>query len=782
MKIGAWLLCSTLSCVAAGAMPCQFKSSQTIPVTASALGWQPGLGLCRGHFTSAPLNSKGLHSGYRMQAKDIKIQDHQVSATGDIQVRWPLRFLKAEKICVWTPSGQARQLYVEGPVQFDWPEGRVVADRAQVNATGTQGVWHDAWYRLSQKGEAPKLWGHADQITINHRRLHVKGATYSRCAPTHNHWHVETKDLWIDQAKGRAAFKFGILKVGDVPVFAWPYLSFPIDHRRVTGWLIPHFANNTHEGMHIGWPWYWNIAPNQDLTITPEWTSQSGVGLGFKWRHLSRHSSTQLSGLGFFNDVAFRSFRKKTLIDFEGQPLTAAGLSRLEHQDDQRWAVSLKHHVNLGQHRLNVDWSEVSDDDMLRDFHKAIETQDQQYLLHELRWHWQSQQVESQLLWQDWQVLHSLLLPSIPNAYGVQPQWQGRGATELSSHWQAALFWDLGRFTLTPLKGINTIDSGNRMVLDPVLTFNHTVGLGDLSGQFGLHYVSYDLHQSTASHLHYTVPTVAISWQTGAWLPSTTSLLHHLGLKSFYGWVPFHDQSRVPHFDSVWMADFYPQLFELNRFAGSDLQGDTHHLALGLEWQTLEPRTGRMRWEGSIGQGWAFRRQKICIDTTCRGNVWAHQHLSPLQVLGNFRPTAGLQLTSELAWDWAGDRSVNAVISGAWAPGDGFSAALQYTSMRWPKDDWFSTAMEVQDSRQHALGGQVTAKIYSNWTGYVDGRWDMHQKHLLSADAGLQWQDCCISLKFGVTKRYNGLQVSGQRQFFNGVYFRLGLEGLGSEG
>jgi len=62
-----------------------------------------------------------------------------------------------------------------------------------------------------------------------------------------------------------------------VPLFYAPYLTFPINDQRKTGFLTPGFGSDEESGNIFEIPWYWNIAKNQDATITPRIYTDRGT-------------------------------------------------------------------------------------------------------------------------------------------------------------------------------------------------------------------------------------------------------------------------------------------------------------------------------------------------------------------------------------------------------------------------------------------------------------------------------------------------------------------------
>src|SRR5574340_1663779 len=62
----------------------------------------------------------------------------------------------------------------------------------------------------------------------------------------------------------------------EVPLLYMPWMTFPLTDKRKSGFLAPNFGSTGNSGMEISLPYYWNIAPNRDATLTPRLLSKRG--------------------------------------------------------------------------------------------------------------------------------------------------------------------------------------------------------------------------------------------------------------------------------------------------------------------------------------------------------------------------------------------------------------------------------------------------------------------------------------------------------------------------
>ena len=171
----------------------------------------------------------------------------------------------------------------------------------------------------------------------------------------------------IDTEKQQGIARHVRLVIKGIPVFYWPYLRFPVGDKRQSGFLFPSITADR-ENYSVALPYYFNLAPNYDLTFTPQVISNHGTLFELNGRHLSRSFATEISLGHIGND--------RDELDEDDQDLVDAGtISEAEarpYQDEDRWLVSVKQQGGVGRRwSSTIDYTEVSDNDYLRDFDNA---------------------------------------------------------------------------------------------------------------------------------------------------------------------------------------------------------------------------------------------------------------------------------------------------------------------------------------------------------------------------------------------------------------------------
>ena len=166
-------------------------------------------------------------------------------------------------------------------------------------------------YRFNtNKGQALlPAWGRASLIQrfANSDYL-LHQATYTTCAPQDKAWELEAKSISIDNKKAVGVARDVTLRIHDWPVLYLPYLSFPTNKDRKSGFLMPIMGYSNVGGFDFGLPYYWNMAPNYDLTLIPHVYTERGVMMGAEYRFLTTNSQGVISGDFLPDDAAYRNF------------------------------------------------------------------------------------------------------------------------------------------------------------------------------------------------------------------------------------------------------------------------------------------------------------------------------------------------------------------------------------------------------------------------------------------------------------------------------------------
>ena len=187
-------------------------------------------------------------------------------------------------------------LSLEGGVRYEDPNSQITSDSAEFSYSSGHIRFEGADFRLSDGGAR----GTASALEINREgRLELDDVNYTTCPPGSNDWLIEASDIDLDTEKGVGTAKGVKLRFQGIPILYTPYLSFPIGDARKSGILTPEFGSSGRSGRALSVPYYWNIAPSYDATLTPRLLTDRGLQVQSEFRYMTIRVVSPLSSLKY---------------------------------------------------------------------------------------------------------------------------------------------------------------------------------------------------------------------------------------------------------------------------------------------------------------------------------------------------------------------------------------------------------------------------------------------------------------------------------------------------
>ena len=207
------------------------------------------------------------------------------TATGRVVIKYGKYVLVARKV---TYDQRGDVLRADGEVRLLEPGGNILeADIAQLQNRFRDGFAQ--YLRLLLTNDATLTADYAKRtngtITVYD---HV---AYTRCKdcvlPSGEPlWQLKSVEATHDEEEGVIYHRNATFEFAGVPVFWLPRLSHPDpNNKRHSGFLIPGFFYSRELGAGVEVPYFWNLAPNYDITFRPLLTTAQGPLLRAVWRH-----------------------------------------------------------------------------------------------------------------------------------------------------------------------------------------------------------------------------------------------------------------------------------------------------------------------------------------------------------------------------------------------------------------------------------------------------------------------------------------------------------------
>lgn len=638
--------------------------------------------------------------------------------------------------------------------------------------------------------QMPLMWGSAKRaVRPADQQLDLRSTTFSTCSPLKPVWQISSSHLKLDKAAGWGQATNTVLWITHVPVFYFPWFSFPLDSRRKTGFLYPSFAYSGKDGLHTSLPFYWNVAPNIDVTLAPQLYSERGLGFESEWRYLLAHSRGQLALDVMPNDNAFARFRERALSSYANVSGATPSLARLRKDTRWRGYGRLQNTIEFNsQWRSHLELSGVSDDYYLSDFARSDDEAQRVHLPSELSlsyqgltWQWQTRMLASQ-------TLHPVNQSAIKDLYFELPR------SELTGQWA------LGNLaTDLRMQGVNFVHrrdfandtpvvAGQRLVAAPSLQYAWRNPFAYLIPKLSAHVSHYRLRDQAAgvpAHLDRALPIYSIDG--GLFFDRVISWNNHLFRQSleprlFYLYVPRRSQAQLPLFDTS-LKDFtYAQLFNPNRFSGDDRVGDANQLSMGVVSRFFQQHSGMERLRLSAGTMFAFRKHQVCGDAiACGRDVNRVYHLSPLAIAMRYYGDPAWEINGDYAWDINRKHSNQAGLNLAYKPAPSHKVYLDYHLGR-NQDVGLGISSSAIDQDIHRVGAGFSWQLTPVWHAASDWHYSVAQHYATDYSLGLAYHACCWAARIVAKRAYDGVDASQRKIYDTKYYLQFELKGLGGIG
>jgi LPS-assembly protein len=517
---------------------------------------------------------------------------------------------------------------VDGDVEFRDPETTIRATNAQLNRETEVAQFENAEFQLW----ATPARGSADFVRASgDGQLRLREASYTSCPIGKDDWMIRASRIDIDNNTGVGTARHARFRFKGVPVFYLPYVTYPVKNERKTGLLVPDVGNSDRRGVDISQPFYWNIAPQYDATITPRYMSKRGFQLQSNFRYLTEDTVGEATGEYLFDDKV---------------------------TDEARWLYAWFNQTQLLQNwRGTVNVIDVSDTAYFEDLSSSLATTSQVNLRRHLDLEYFNDAWSVLLRFEDYENLDESVIP-IDEPYKTLPRLAVRGFTP--SGWLGMSYLLEGDVTNFE-RDVGV--TGFRGRIAPKIGFPIHTGLFDLEPSIAIDHTRYSLSNTLAGENDTparTAPIVSVNMQSVfERVTNKKKWLQTLEPRLLYTYIPFRDQDDLPVFDTITPDLNIVQLFRPNRFVGYDRLGDTNQLALGISTRLLEAADGDEFLRATVGAIRYFDERDVTLPGGTPTDSTSSDYLGELgmKFSKNWSTRLGLQWDSDASdFDWATGR------------------------------------------------------------------------------------------------------------------------------
>jgi len=488
-------------------------------------------------------------------------------------------------------------------------------------------------------------------------------------------WFFTGEKILIDSDRNTGLIEGGkvTFKGVTVPV---PEVEFPISDERKSGFLPPNIGTDSIGGLEYTQPYYWNLAPNRDMTLTPTYWSRRGLNLGSEFRYLE--SAAPVPTLG---------------------QIRLNYMERDQERDNQRrWSTSIQHtglmnpYFAGGTLGLKLDINRASDDNYWKDFSLPNGMGVQRLLSSDIGLNWTNGEVTTGFRTQQWQTLQDLantsnrITPPFDRVPQLTARWQRfnvAGGFDFSVDGDFTRFSSAREIDCTTAKSSGLYDNCapnadrtvaiaqlSRPFISPYGYLTPKVQLHSRSYQFdgGLPTVGFYGNEQGRGTASVTVPTFSVDGGMAFERPYRLfdrSWTQTLEPRLFYVRTPYRNQNFLPNYDSGLNAFNFASIFTENAFGGHDRISDSDLLTLGVTSRFIDPETGAEGARFGIAQRFRFDEQRV----TLPNDPTAPAGLSDLLLGASVNVKQSWSVDSTVQFNPDTGNTMRRVIGGRYQPG-----------------------------------------------------------------------------------------------------------------
>ncbi|MGX9828951.1 LPS assembly protein LptD [Enterobacter roggenkampii] len=701
--------------------------------------------------------------------------------TGNVDINQGNSRLQADEVQLHQkqPEGAAepvRTVDALGNVHYDDNQVILKGPKAWSNLnTKDTNVWKGDYQMVGRQGR-----GDADLMKQRgeNRYTILENGTFTSCLPGSNTWSVVGSEVIHDREEQVAEIWNARFKVGPVPIFYSPYLQLPVGDKRRSGFLIPNAKYSTTNYFEFYLPYYWNIAPNMDATITPHYIHKRG---NVMWENEFRYLTQAGAGLMELDYLPSDNVYKDDARNVSGD-------------NRHRWLYYWQHSGVMDQvWRFNVDYTKVSDSAYFNDFSSKYGSSTDGYATQKFSVGYAVQSFDATVSTKKFQVFSDQSTPT----YGAEPQ--------LDVNWYQN---DVGPFdTRIYAQAVHFVNTNSdmpeatRVHLEPTINLpwsNDWASLNTEAKLMATHYQQKNLdnyNSTNSAHLEESVNRTLPQFKMDGKLifERDMALLadgytQTLEPRMQYLYVPYRDQSNIQNYDSSLLQSDYSGLFRDRTYGGLDRIASANQLTTGVTTRVYDDAAVE-RFNVSVGQIYYFTESRTGDDNIqwekdnkTGSIVWAGDTYWRMTDRWGLR--GGVQYDTRLdnvanssaAIEYRRDEDRMIQVSYRYASPEYIQATLPKSNDQNSINYWKSPQYSDGISQ---VGGAASWPIADRWSIVGAYYFDTNTNKAADQMLGLQYNSCCYALRVGYERKLNGWE-NNQSKYDNVIGFNFELRGLSS--
>ena len=661
------------------------------------------------------------------------LENQLASFAGNVDITTDSAVIHAEKAEV---SDNGKSVSATGNVTYSDRQLSVSSDGLSVSSqTQTLNMQNTVYQLTGFVGH-----GAAEEIDISaDDGISLKEVSFTTCPLGQEDWRLVASEISIEQGETMGEARHTRFYVGDVPVLYLPYFAFPVSNQRQSGLLFPLISSSTSTGIDYEQPYYWNIAPNYDMTISPRLMSNRGVQLKTEFRYLTENAKGNLFLEYLPNDTKLSS-------------------------DDSRYFYRYQHQGTLGDSwMLNADLNGISDNNYIVDLGSDFYNRSDTTINRTLGVEYFSNHVDFSLYVRDFDTIgdYEDIYRALPEAK-IQLRQPLGDMLALTVDSELAYFDNAQENNPTAL----------RWHVAPTLSLPYQRYWGEMTAELTVMNTYYHQREIEGTLLEEEVNRTLTRGRlfSSLYLERNDNLLGNnmtvtLEPKIQYLYTSYEDQSNIGLYDTTALLNDVNGLFRGQEFTGLDRINDNNQITLGVTSRVIDD-ANREQFVVSLGQIFYLADTRITATTDDRNRS---------------------ALAAELDWRFDDNWFVHSTVQIAT---DNDKVERSSMVLEYRRDNESLVQMSHRFVRDLSgetidqLGISASWPIAKNWHWVGRSYRDLERDRSIENYFGVQYESCCWAVRLvaqrSLSNRYDALGQQNTNEFDSSIGLQFIFKGIGS--
>jgi len=650
----------------------------------------------------------------------------------------------------------SEELYAKGQVKISTPDLLLNGSELEMSlAEDTGSIANGSFVANINENSTSKfnkeLRGTATQIFLEGEdKKKLENAKVTTCEAGQNEWFITSDETIIDQSSGNIKAKNATLSLKGVPIMYSPYVDFSTTSQRRSGWLLPTAGTTTTSGFETSVPYYFNLSPTRDATLTSRYMEKRGLQFDGEFRYLSKN------------------FKGTSQIQY---------LNKDKEADiDNRYLLDINHKHNFGNgFSGTVEYEKVksNDNNYFADMSTSIAVTSQVSLRQTAHLDYEKtddfSDIKASLKVQEFQNLTSA------SPYELKPSFNLSFKKDWEDNYDQTLFLQTDvNFAYdefdTGENAAKNIATGSRIASTPSISFPMEASFGFVKPKIMANLRHYELDDASTSQKSLAIPTFSLD--SGLYLDRPFKLSGYnftqtLEPRIFYTYTPYEDQSEIPMFDTSLNELNTSTIFKENQFSGKDRVMDTNAITTALTTRVIDD-SGYDWLLLTMGQRFYLSDRKVLEEDRYANSSYKGDK-SDFLLGAQANLTKSLKITTDYEYNFSEDTTNKFTAAARFRPEPGKVLNASYRMVLNPSSG-------VYDVKQYLLSGQWP--LTSGWSALASYNYDIYERHDIEAMLGAEYDAGCWSAQF----MFHRLQLATDENSTNTYFLMLEIGDLGSFG